>query len=143
MLHHPVELVFKSYMPKELEPGMWFITKKNNDTLKEYVELWALEKVPFQSLEEFVTEHGAPVEPYLILDDEVICGPEHIGWWDEGDDVDELRDIELKDINLILNEWDGYVDVEIDEYDFAKTDEINPITYNDRVVISLPNTYEY
>lgn len=142
-MHHYAELVFKSYMPKELEKGMWFITKINNNTIKEHIELWALEKVPSQSIEEFIVEHGAPVEPYLLYDDEIICGPEHIGWWDEGEHTEELRDVELKDINLILNETDGMVDIEIDEYDFANYEEINPIVYNDKVVMSFPDTYEY
>ena len=50
-MHHPVELVLKSYMPKQLEIGMWFITKINPGTRKEYSEIWALDKMPIETLE--------------------------------------------------------------------------------------------
>jgi hypothetical protein len=137
-MYYPVELVLKSYMPKQLEPGMWFINKLHQGTIKEQVEIWALEKVPFESLEEFVTKHGAPVEPYLIYDELIVAEPEEIGWWDEGDHVDELRDITLKDINYILNEWDGAVYLDIDDETFEEEDEINPILYDNKVTLALP-----
>jgi hypothetical protein len=137
-----VELVLKSYMPKQLEPGMWFITKLNQGTIKEYIEIWALDKVPFEPIEEFVTKHGAPVEPYLIYDEQVVAEPHEIGWWDDGPESDELRDIELKDVNYILDEWNGYIDVQIDEWDFAHEEEINPIIYADKVTLTIPGMYD-
>ena len=93
-------------------------------------------------MEEFIVKHGAPVEPYLIYDEQVIAEPHEIGWWDDGEDYDELRDIELRDVNLVINEWDGYVDVEIDEWDYAHEDELNPIIYADKVTMCLPGLYE-
>lgn len=141
-MYFTVELVLKSYMPKQLEPGMWFITKINPNTRKEYSEIWALDKFPLESVEEFVVKHGAPVEPYLIYDEQVIAEPHEIGWWDEGEDYDELRDLELRDVNLIINEWDGYIDVEIDEYDYAHEEELNPILYADKVTLTVPGMYE-
>ena len=141
-MYYTVELVLKSYMPKQLEIGMWFITKINPGTRKEYSEIWALDKLPFETLEEFVTKNGAPVEPYLIYDEQVIAEPHEIGWWDEGEHIDELRDIELQDVNYILDEWDGYVDVEIDEWDFAHEEEINPILYADKVTMCIPGMYD-
>ena len=141
-MHFTVELVLKSYMPRHLEVGMWFITKINPNTRKEYSEIWALDKLPQDTLEDFVVKHGAPVEPYLIYDDQIVAEPHEIGWWDEGDNTDELRDIELSDVNLIINEWDGYVDIEVDEWDFAHNEEINPILYVDKVTLCMPDTYE-
>lgn len=141
-MHFTVELVLKSYMPKQLELGMWFITKINPGTRKEYSEIWALDKFPLESLEEFIAKNGAPVEPYLIYDEQVLAEPHEIGWWDDGPDFDELRDIELRDVNLIISEFDGYVDVEIDEYDFAHEEEVNPILYADKVTITVPGMYE-
>ena len=137
-MYFPVELVLKSYMPKQLEPGMWFITKLNQGTHKEYVEIWALDKYPIESMEDFIVKNGAPVEPYLIYDEQVIAEPHEIGWWDEGDQTDELRDITLKDINYILSEWDGAVYIEIDDDDYEEEDEINPIMYADKVTLALP-----
>lgn len=141
-MHYTVELVLKSYMPKQLEPGMWFITKLHQDTTKEYVEIWALDKVPSEPMEEFITKNGAPVEPYLMYKEQPIAQPNEIGWWDEGEHIDELRDVELKDINLIMNNYNGFVDVEIDEWDFVHEDEINPLSYEGLVVMSLVGTYE-
>ena len=137
-----VELVLKSYMPKKLEPGMWFITKLNQGTIKEYIEIWALEKVPFEPIEEFVTKHGAPVEPYLIYDEQVLAEPHEIGWWDDGPESDELRDIELKDVNYILDEWNGYVDVQIDDWDLEEEELINPIIYAGKVTLTIPGMYD-
>ena len=145
-MYQTVELVLKSYMPKHLEPGMWFINKINNGTLKEHVEVWALDKVPSESLDEFVSKHGAPVEPYLIYEDDDVFGvmaePHEIGWWDEGVHKDDLRDVELKDVNYILEEWNGYVDVQIDEWDYAHSEEINPIIYAGKVVMCIPGMYD-
>jgi hypothetical protein len=141
-MYQTVELVLKSYMPKHLEIGMWFITKINPGTRKEYSEIWALEKLPFETLEEFVTKHGAPVEPYLIYDEQMIAEPHEIGWWDEGEHIDELRDIELKEVNIIINDWDGYVEVEIDEWDFAHEEEIIPVLYAGKVTMCEMFTYE-
>lgn len=141
-MFYTVELVLKSYMPKQLEKGMWFITKLNPGTRKEYSEIWALDKVPNQPLEEFVTQHGAPVEPYLIYDEQVIAEPHEIGWWDEGEDTDELRDLELKDVNMILDEFDGEVDVHVDDWDYAHEDELNPIIYAGKVTMCIPGLYD-
>ena len=141
-MHFTVELVLKSYMPKQLEPGMWFITKLNPGTRKEYSEVWALDKFPLEPMEEFIAKNGAPVEPYLIYDEQVVAEPHEIGWWDDGPDFDELRDVELKDINFLLEEFDGYVDVEIDEWDFAHEEEVNPILYADKVTITVPGMYD-
>jgi hypothetical protein len=141
-MHHIAEIVLKSYMPKQLEIGMWFITKINPGTLKEYTEIWALNTHPRETLEEFIVKNGAPVEPYLIYDEQVLAEPHEIGWWDEGDHVDELRDIELADINFILSEWDGFVDVEIDEHDYDNEEEINPVMYANKVTMTLVGMYD-
>lgn len=137
-----VELVFKSHMPKQLEPGLWFITKINPGTRKEYSEVWELDKHPTESLEEFISNNGAPVEPYLMYDEQILADPDEIGWWDAGHEVEVLRDITLKDINHILEEWDGYVDVEIDEDLFDEEDEIRPIAHMDKVVLCIPGLYD-
>jgi hypothetical protein len=141
-MHQTVELVLKSYMPKQLELGMWFITKINPGTLKEYSEIWALNTHPRETLEEFIVKNGAPVEAYLIYDEQVVAEPHEIGWWDEGDHVDELRDIELADINFILSEWDGFVDVEIDEHDYDNEEEINPVMYANKVTMTIVGMYD-
>lgn len=140
-MYHTVELVLKSYMPLNLEVGMWFITKLHQGTVKEYTEIWALDKLPFESKEDFIVKHGAPVEPYLIYDEQVVAEPHEIGWWDEGEHSDELRDIELEDVNYLINEWDGFVDIEVDESDFYNEEELNPILYAGKVTMCRPGLY--
>lgn len=141
-MYYTVELVLKSYMPLRLEPGMWFITKMNPGTRKEYSEIWALDKAPFETLEEFIVKNGAPVEPFLIYEEQVLAEPHEIGWWDEGEQTDELRDVTLKDINTIINEWNGWVDVEVDEWDYLNEDVLSPIFYANKVTMCTPFTYE-
>lgn len=144
------ELVLKSYKPVKLEPGMWFIQKFQTGTRWEHSEVFALDRVP-QDEEEFLKKNGYPAYPYIIgEDDEVLAEPEEIGWWDEGDDTDEYRDITLQDINLIINEFDGQIAIECDYmgYDSDVDDEgqdivypedkLVPILYADKVVLAVP-----
>jgi hypothetical protein len=96
---------------------MLFITKIHQNTLKEHVEIWKLDKVPLESVEEFITKHGAPVETILIdaESEEPIADSLEIGWWDEGEDVNEYRDITPADITYIIDEWDGFVAILVEE----------------------------
>ena len=109
MYNYEAELVLRSYMPKELEKGMLFVRVTEHETI-----LWELETIPFDK-EKFLVEHGAPMEICIIDGDDILAEPHEIGWWDEGEHVDELRPISLKDINVIINEYDGWLDIEIHE----------------------------
>ena len=42
------ELVFKSYLPKELKEGMLFMSIFNQGTVKEFVLLWVVLIVPIR-----------------------------------------------------------------------------------------------
>jgi hypothetical protein len=48
------------------------------------------------------------------ISERIIAAPDQIGLWDDGDDVDTLRFIDLSDINSILMN-EGYVMVDADE----------------------------
>lgn len=134
-MHIYGEIILKSYLPKQLELGMLFINKLHQNTNKETIEVWELDKLPLESVEDFITKHGAPVQLYIIDDEmKIIAAPEQIGWWDEGEHTDEYRDITLKDINFIFNEYDGVVNVLIED------DEI--VYYHNKVVICTIDTYE-
>lgn len=136
-MYIPAKLVLKSYMPKQLEEGMLFITKIHQNTLKEYVEVWKLDKVPIEPMEDFITKHGAPVEPYIVdaESEQPLADPSEIGWWDEGADVDEFRDIELFDINHAIREWDGLVSLMIEEEEDEEED-FKVVTVEGKVVLS-------
>ena len=132
MYHYEAELALRSYMPKRLELGMLFA-----DVTEEGTTLWELDKIP-QDEEKFMIENGAPMEVYIIdNDDSVIAEPHEIGWFDEGDDTDELREITLDDINYILNEFDGWVEIEIIEDFFDEDEQVIPNMYEQKVVVRL------
>ena len=126
---YPAEISLSSYMPPELEVGMLFINRISVGVIEPYIELFELEEVP-EDADAFMSKHGAPVE-LVIIDDEggLLASHNEIGWWDDGDDSDEYRDVTLEDINYLLRELDGYVDIEVDEY--------GVISIDDRVVLTL------
>ena len=119
---YPAEISLSSYLPSELEEGMLFTNRIS-------VGVVELEEVP-EDADAFMAKNGAPVE-LIIIDDEggLLASHDEIGWWDEGDDSDEYREVTLDDINYLLRELDGYVDIEIDEY--------GVILIEDRVILSL------
>lgn len=127
---YPAEIVVKSYLPSELEVGMLFVNRISVGVIEPYIELFELEEVP-EDQDAFMAKHGCPVELAIIDEDEdLIATKDEIGWWDDGDDVDEYRDITLKDINYIFRELDGYVDIELD-------DDGDIVLIEGKVVLSL------
>jgi len=129
------ELVVKSYMPKQLEPGMLFIKGHHVNTDREFMELWALDKVPFNS-EEFMLENGAPVELAIIdEDEEIIATHEEIGWITF--DYEEFHELSIVDINVIFNEFGGFIHVLLEE-DPEEEDQYIISMYEEQVIISFP-----
>lgn len=132
---YPAEIVLKSYLPLELEEGMLFINRISVGIMEPYVELYELEEIP-DDMDAFMALNGAPVE-LVIIDDNgsVIATHDEIGWWDDGDDSDEYRDITLEDINHIFRELDGYIDIETDEY--------GAFLVEDKVILTIVEEYYY
>ena len=127
---YPAEISLSSYLPDELQEGMLFINRISVGVIEPYIELFELEEIP-EDADAFMAKHGAPVELIIIDEDnKVLASHDEIGWWDDGDHSDEYRDITLDDINYILIELDGYVDIEYDE------DE-GVVFIENRVVLSL------
>ena len=126
---YPAEISLSSYLPTELEEGMLFINRISVGVIEPYIELWELEEVP-EDMDEFMSKNGAPVE-LVIIDDEggILASHDEISWWDEGADSDEYRNITLDDINYLLRELDGYVDIQVDEY--------GVVLVEDTVILSL------
>jgi hypothetical protein len=129
---YPAEIAVKSYLPPELEVGMLFTNRISVGVIEPFIELFELEEIP-EDPDAFMAKHGCPVELLIIDEDgDVLASHDEIGWWDEGDDVNELRDITLDDINYLLQEFDGYIDIQIeDEEDFFL------VFMEDKVVLSL------
>lgn len=124
---YPAEISLSSYLPPELEVGMLFTNRISVGVVEPYIELFELEEVP-EDVDVFMAKHGAPVELVIIDDEEgLLASHDEIGWWDDGGD--EYRDVTLDDINYLLRELDGYIDIEVDEY--------GVILIEDKVVLSL------
>lgn len=133
-MYYPAELVLKSYKPLFLDEGMLFITKLNPGTRKEYVELWELKDVPV-NMDEFLTKNGHPVELQIVINDTVIAEHGQIGWFDAGEDTDELYDATIKEFNIILADYDGQLEIDMDE---DGDDDLVTVLYQDKVTISYP-----
>jgi len=133
---YPAEISFSSYLPPELEEGMLFINRISVGVIEPFIELFELEELP-EDPDAFMAKHGCPVE-LLIIDENgnLLASHDEIGWWDEGDDSDEYRDITLDDINYLLREFDGYIDIDGDEDDGVTLIE-------DKVVLSLQPDEEF
>jgi hypothetical protein len=133
---YPAEISLSSYLPSELEVGMLFINRISVGVIEPYIELFELEEVP-EDPDAFMAKHGAPVELLIIdEDDELLASHDEIGWWDEGEDSDEYREVTLDDINYILRELDGYIDIEIEE-------DYGPVIYDGKVVLTVvPDGFE-
>lgn len=147
------KLVFKSYLPLQLEKGMWFLSKHKDvvyGKIYEYITISELQQVP-QDMDSYIAEYGAPVEPYIIQPminkdepEEILVHPDNIGWWEsdlgyEDDNENWVPNIVLEDLTpKIVNEWlhgengegDGLIALEVD-------DDRNPKFYEDtnKVVI--------
>lgn len=110
------KLVFKSYMPLQLEKGMWFASKQKDvvyGQVYEYLKLYELTHVP-QDMDSYIAINGAPVEPYIVqpmqnpdLPEQILATPDQIGWWDEGDSSDDLEDLTVQIINSYIYGEDG------------------------------------
>jgi hypothetical protein len=60
---------------------------------------------------------------------EILASPNQIGWFDRGNDSDEISDISLKQINTIFFDYQGYLAIEMDYY------KEEPTLYDNKVTI--------
>jgi hypothetical protein len=136
---YTAEIALKSYLPLELEEGMLFVNRISVGVVEPYVELWELEEIP-EDIDEFMSKNGAPVEVLIIIDsytkyhpEVVVINQDQIGWWDDGPDTDELRDISLDDINYTLREEQGFLSIDIDD----EEEGLEPTLVEDKVILSF------
>ena len=112
------ELVLKSYKPLKLEEGMFFVNKivRTDD-----IELFILEEIP-EDEETFLVTHGYPIELYVIQHELlnntetpiILATPEQIGWWDY-EELDEFTEISLEEINNVISQFTGLLEIYIDD----------------------------
>lgn len=131
------KLVWKSYKPLYLEKGMFFLTRRGRDMV-----IYQMQHVPVgDDVEKYLQLNGYPVEPFIIEDgnpnvssDQVIyASPEQIGWWDVGEQSDELYDITIKEIENIMDN-DGYVMIEVEDEPTASGRWI-PVLFQGKVTL--------
>lgn len=140
-MFYPAELAYRNYMPDDLTPGMLFMKILHQGTIKESIELWTLDRVP-QNKDLFLSENGAPVELYVMDEEgEVLATPEEIAWFDLGEAFMTLTDISLKEINIILNEYDGLVEIEISDEDYEEG-WVSPSYQMDKVTLRFLTDYD-
>jgi hypothetical protein len=140
-MYYPAELVYKNYMPDELTSGMLFMKILHPGTVKELVELWTLDRVP-QDKDKFLSENGAPVELFIIDEEgEILAEPDEIAWFDLGEAFMTLTDISLKELNIILNEHDGLVEIEINDEDYEEG-YVSPTLQMDKVTLRFLTDYD-
>ena len=129
------ELVYRNYLPYKLEKGMLFMKILYSGSIKESIVLWTLDKLPDDE-NIYLSDNGAPIHLYIIdEDDEILAEPEDIGWFDLGEKFVVLTEISLKEINLILNDYDGILEIEIDDDSFIDDNLYCPIFINDKVTL--------
>lgn len=138
-MYFVAQIVFKSYVPHVLEKGMWFIRTSNE--MKEVFELNQVFRSPEEE-EKFITFNGYPVKPFIVEEymdgsiPAILATPDEIGWLDEGEDTDELRDITLEDINYIVNYDYGFLLIDVD----GETGE--PTLAEGKVIIAIQDEEE-
>ena len=115
------ELQFRHYNPEKLEPGMLFMNHINpGHSYKEHVQVWKITEDYFHeelSDEILIQENGYPVKPFILADVGLIVTPEEIGTFVifNDDDTEDFVDFGVTEMNFILREFDGWLDVLIDE----------------------------
>jgi hypothetical protein len=123
------KLIPKSYKPLKLEKGMLFVTIQN-----EAIHLHEMTMVP-KDVELYTQLNGWPIELYIVYEGnpnlkefEILASPDQIGWFDKGNDSDEISDITVKQINTIFSDYDGYLAIEMDYYKEEPTFYDNKVT---------------
>jgi len=123
---------------------MWFKKVLYPNTEKEYTEIWKLGDAGVHKLgtfsktiDQFFTNNGYPVEISIVdSGGEPLAYPHEIGWWDEGDQTDELRDITTRDINSILRN-NSQIEIDISENAY-KIGHIIPTIEEGKVILRYP-----
>lgn len=149
------KLVFQSYLPEKITKGMLFLRKVSMlklRTMIEYYQVFELKEIP-RDMESFILTNGYPVKPHIYsitsnpdANADILALPDTIGWWDDEPDAeyeeDEeglLRDIEVKDFNYILENYDGSIDIHVDDKLFHEHDIAQAVLYIDKVTLSIPS----
>lgn len=131
------ELAFRNYEPKELKVGMTFLHQITEHVPEPVYEFFTLKEVP-DDAHAFMATYGTPVHMFVIQADneaEVLALPMNIGLLIIGDE-EECEYIPLTDshINIMLNDYDGYIDILCEE-------DGSIIHEGEKVILSYPDDW--
>jgi len=141
-MYYSVQLMLTNYIPLRIEEGMMFKNVLFPNTEKEYIELWKINGYMTKwaqsalSIDDVFTKIGYPVELSIIDGDDILATSDQIGWWDEGEYTEDLRDITLTDINRILLN-NGDVEIDISDEAFGINQIISTILVS-KVILRMP-----
>jgi hypothetical protein len=141
-MYYPALLILNNHVPLQLEESTLFKTVFFPNTDKEFTELWTIHKDNLhwnnQRLDQVFASNGYPVELMIIDEDgETLATHDQIGWWDEGEHTDDLRDITITDINRILKEHQGNIEIEISSNAYL-INQIVPTLPEGKVILRIP-----
>lgn len=130
------KLVFLNYIPEKFERNMRFRSPSGE------IYGFIYTTTP---LEQLIEKHGYPVVPYILPisanpDEHVepLVHPEQIGWWDEGPQSDELRDVTNADLTRVMLEEDGYLQLEVSVRTLPNgTEFITPELYENKATFGI------
>lgn len=141
------KLVFESYMPEKLTKGMMFKQRIKDviyGKIYEYDRIFELNHTPQDELS-YLSVNGYPVRPRVMsltanpdTIADTIATYDKIGWWDDGPEFDDLRDVTIADFNYILSDEDGIIEIEVNIID----DNAFPVLYMDKCTIRVTTDEE-
>ena len=143
-MYYSAQSMLTNYIPLRIEEGMMFKAVLYPNTDKEMIEILKMDKYKTKwaqaalSIDDVFTKIGYPVELSIIDGDgnTTLAISDQIGWWDEGEDTEDLRDITLADINRILMN-NGNVEIDISE-DALGIYQIIPTISEGKVILRMP-----
>src|SRR5574339_215689 len=132
------ELAFRNYEPRELKVGMTFLHQITDGLPEPVYDFFTLREVP-EDPHAFMVKFGTPVHMFVIQADndaEVLALPMNIGLLLVGDEEDcNYVPLTDNDINVMLNDYDGYIDILCEE-------DGTIIHEGEKVILSFPNDWE-
>jgi hypothetical protein len=123
------EFILSSYNPPKLLAGMSFITKLSSCLPEPELYFFTIEAPP-KDEDDFIKSNGCPIVLNIIStgdNGEIIALQEEIGMFDDGSGT--LKPITEEQINIIINQYGGIMNIESDETG-------DPILYDGKVIIS-------
>jgi hypothetical protein len=132
-MYIPVEIKLKSYVPLHIEKGMLFVSEQKDGMI-----LYVLDhSIPDDLIDQCIATIGAPVK-FSLCDEEgnELVDSYEIGWFRKEENAD-ISTLTLRDVNTILQDYDGLAELEILDYDFFYNGTVTPKFVNQKVILRM------